>query len=83
MPGAIGIHQHAGISFRDSMIVHSATEMGCAVLYSEDFNADQTQADAFSALTRPGGPGSQRPQFQRGKRLRNVVEKAPSYAEGV
>jgi predicted nucleic acid-binding protein len=57
VPGAIGIHQRAGISFRDSMIVHSATEMGRAVLYSEDLNAGQTQADAFSALTRPGGPG--------------------------
>jgi hypothetical protein len=27
--------------------------------------SSQTQADAFSALTRPGGPGSQQPQFQR------------------
>jgi predicted nucleic acid-binding protein len=39
--GAIGIHQRAGISFLDSMIVHSATEMGCAVLYSEDLNVGQ------------------------------------------
>jgi predicted nucleic acid-binding protein len=41
VPGAIGIHQRAGTSFWDSMIVHSAAEMGCAVLYSEDLNADQ------------------------------------------
>jgi len=38
---AIGIHQRAGISFRDAMIVRSAAEMGCAVLYSEDLNASQ------------------------------------------
>jgi predicted nucleic acid-binding protein len=39
--GAIGIHQRAGISFWDGMIVHSAAEMGCAVVYSEDLNAGQ------------------------------------------
>jgi predicted nucleic acid-binding protein len=39
--GAIGIHQRTGISFWDSMIVRSAAEMGCAVLYSEDLNAGQ------------------------------------------
>ncbi|MGH3247166.1 MAG: hypothetical protein ACRDOI_13275, partial [Trebonia sp.] len=39
--GAIGIHQRAGISFWDSMIVRSAAEMGCDVLYSEDLNAGQ------------------------------------------
>jgi len=39
--GAIGIHQRAGISFWDSMIVHSAAEMGCTVLYSEDLNPGQ------------------------------------------
>jgi predicted nucleic acid-binding protein len=39
--GAIGIQQRAGISFRDSMIVRSAAEMGCTVLYSEDLNAGQ------------------------------------------
>jgi predicted nucleic acid-binding protein len=39
--GAIGIHQRAGISFWDSMIVRSASEMGCDVLYSEDLNAGQ------------------------------------------
>ena len=38
---AIGIHQHTGISFWDAMIVRSAAEIGCAVLYSEDLNADQ------------------------------------------
>jgi predicted nucleic acid-binding protein len=39
--GAIGIHQRAGISFWDSMIVRSAAEMGCNVLYSEDLNTGQ------------------------------------------
>jgi predicted nucleic acid-binding protein len=39
--GAIGIHQRAGISFWDSMIVRSAAEMGCKVLYSEDLNTGQ------------------------------------------
>lgn len=39
--GAIGIHQRTGISFWDAMIIRSAAEMGCAVLYSEDLNAGQ------------------------------------------
>ncbi len=39
--GAIGIHQRTRISFWDAMIVRSAAEMGCAVLYSEDLNAGQ------------------------------------------
>jgi predicted nucleic acid-binding protein len=39
--GAIGIHQRTGISFWDAMIVRSAAEMGCTVLYSEDLNAGQ------------------------------------------
>jgi predicted nucleic acid-binding protein len=39
--GAIGIHQRTGISFWDAMIVCSAAEMRCAVLYSEDLNAGQ------------------------------------------
>jgi predicted nucleic acid-binding protein len=38
---AIGIHQRAGISFWDAMIVRSAAEIGCGVLYSEDLNAGQ------------------------------------------
>ncbi len=38
---AIGIHQRAGISFWDAMIVRSAAEIGCSVLYSEDLNASQ------------------------------------------
>jgi predicted nucleic acid-binding protein len=33
---AIGIHQRAGISFRDAMIVRSAAEIGWSVLYSEN-----------------------------------------------
>ncbi len=38
---AIGIHQRTGISFWDAMIVRSAAEIGCTVLYSEDRNAGQ------------------------------------------
>ena len=38
---AIGIHQRTGISFWDAMIVRSAAEIGCEVLYSEDLNAGQ------------------------------------------
>jgi predicted nucleic acid-binding protein len=39
--GAIDIHQHTGLSFWDSMIVRSAAEMGCKVLYSEDLSTGQ------------------------------------------
>ena len=38
---AIGIHQRTGISFWDAMIVRSAAEIGCEVLYSEDLDAGQ------------------------------------------
>jgi predicted nucleic acid-binding protein len=38
---AISIHQDTGISFWDSMIVRSAAEIGCTVLYSEDLNVGQ------------------------------------------
>ena len=38
---AIGLHQRTGISFWDAMIVRSAAEMGCDVLYSEDLNTGQ------------------------------------------
>jgi predicted nucleic acid-binding protein len=36
---AISIHQDTRISFWDAMIVRSAAEIGCTVLYSEDRNA--------------------------------------------
>lgn len=38
---AIGVHQRTGISFWDAMIVRSAAEIGCSVVYSEDLNAGQ------------------------------------------
>jgi len=38
---AIGIHRRNGISFWDAMIVWSAAELGCGVLYSEDLNPGQ------------------------------------------
>jgi predicted nucleic acid-binding protein len=41
---AISVHQQTGISFWDAMIVRSAAEIGCTVLYSEDLNADQEYA---------------------------------------
>jgi len=40
--GAIGLHQRYGISFWDSMMVRSAVEMGCGVIYSEDLNHGQS-----------------------------------------
>lgn len=39
--GAIGLHQRTGISFRDAMMVRSAVEIGCEVIYSEDLNHGQ------------------------------------------
>jgi predicted nucleic acid-binding protein len=38
---AISIHQETGISFWDAMIVRSAAEIGCTLLYSEDLNPGQ------------------------------------------
>jgi|HubBroStandDraft_5_1064220.scaffolds.fasta_scaffold54293_4 predicted nucleic acid-binding protein len=38
---AISIHQQTGISFWDAMIIRSAAEIGCTLLYSEDLNAGQ------------------------------------------
>ena len=39
--GAIGLHQRTGISFWDAMMVRSAIEIGCGVIYSEDLNQGQ------------------------------------------
>jgi predicted nucleic acid-binding protein len=39
--GAIGLHQRTGISFWDAMMVRSAIEIGCKVIYSEDLNHGQ------------------------------------------
>jgi predicted nucleic acid-binding protein len=41
---AIDIHQRAGTSFWDAMILRSAKELGCQILYSEDLNAGQDYA---------------------------------------
>jgi predicted nucleic acid-binding protein len=38
---AIDIHQRTGASFWDAMILRSAQELGCLILYSEDLNAGQ------------------------------------------
>ena len=46
--GAIGIHQRTGISFWDAMIVRSAAEMGCDVLYSEDLNTGQEDSGVLA-----------------------------------
>jgi predicted nucleic acid-binding protein len=39
--GAIGLHQQAGISFWDAMMVRSAVEIGCEIIYSEGLNHGQ------------------------------------------
>jgi hypothetical protein len=39
--GAIGIHQRGGISSWDAMVIRSAAEIGCTVLYSGDLNVGQ------------------------------------------
>jgi predicted nucleic acid-binding protein len=41
---AIDIQQRTGASFWDAMILHSAEELGCQTLYSEDLNPGQTYA---------------------------------------
>jgi predicted nucleic acid-binding protein len=41
---AIDIRRQAGTSFWDAMILRSAQELGCPVLYSEDLNAGQSYA---------------------------------------
>jgi predicted nucleic acid-binding protein len=38
---AITIHRRYAISFWDAMIIRSATQLGCAKLWSEDLNAGQ------------------------------------------
>jgi predicted nucleic acid-binding protein len=39
--GAIGLHQRTGISFWDAVMVRSAVEIGCGVIYSEHLNHGQ------------------------------------------
>ncbi len=39
---AIELHERAGVSFWDAMILTSARSLGCRVLYSEDLNAGQS-----------------------------------------
>ena len=41
---ATDIHQQAGTSFWDAMILRSADELGCAILHSEDLNPGQAYA---------------------------------------
>jgi predicted nucleic acid-binding protein len=38
---AIDIHTRTGLSFWDSMILHSAKELGCQLVHSEDLNPGQ------------------------------------------
>lgn len=38
---AVEIHRSAQVSFWDAMILRSANELGCGVLYSEDLNPGQ------------------------------------------
>lgn len=39
---AVGLHHRIGLSFWDAMIVRSASELGCTILWTEDLNAGQT-----------------------------------------
>jgi len=39
---AIELHERAGVSFWDAMILTSARTLGCRVLYTEDLNAGQS-----------------------------------------
>jgi predicted nucleic acid-binding protein len=39
---AIDLHEHAGLSFWDAMILRSAASLGCETLYTEDPNAGQS-----------------------------------------
>ena len=56
---AIGIHERTGISFWDAMIVRSAAEIGCAVLYSEDLNGGQEYSGvSVENPFQPHSPGS-------------------------
>jgi len=41
---AIDSHRRTGASFWDAMILRSAQELGCPILYSEDLNAGQAYA---------------------------------------
>ncbi|HEX4214744.1 MAG TPA: PIN domain-containing protein, partial [Candidatus Dormibacteraeota bacterium] len=41
---AISIHQQEDVAFWDAMILTSATQLGCAILYSEDLNPGQRYA---------------------------------------
>ncbi|HTX26608.1 MAG TPA: PIN domain-containing protein [Streptosporangiaceae bacterium] len=56
---AISIHQNTGISFWDAMIVRSAAEIGCTLLYSEDLNAGQQYAGirVDNPFQQPGADG--------------------------
>lgn len=44
--GAIGLQQRTSISFWDAMMVRSAVEIGCKVIYSEDLNHGQLYGGA-------------------------------------
>lgn len=53
---AVGLHSRYRISFWDAMIVQSAAQLGCDILYSEDLNAGQRYdgvlvVDPFSQQT--------------------------------
>lgn len=39
---AIDLHERAGLSFWDAMILRSAVSLGCETLYTEDLNAGQS-----------------------------------------
>lgn len=44
---AIGLHRIHQLSFWDAMILRSAQQLGCTLLYSEDLNPGQTVGDVM------------------------------------
>jgi predicted nucleic acid-binding protein len=44
---AIAIHRRYNISFWDAMVIRSAQQLGCAIVWSEDLNAGQVYGDVL------------------------------------
>jgi predicted nucleic acid-binding protein len=63
LTAAVDLHEEAGLSFWDAMVVQAAVSAGCDRLYSEDLNDRQRfgTVTVVNPFTRPGpkgrGPG--------------------------
>jgi len=83
---AVSIHQSTGISFWDAMIVRSAAEIGCTLLYSEDLNPGREYAGVrVENPLRPLGTdhGKKSPrQCQAGALLRTICSQPTIESEG-